>query len=212
MDWRSLETFSFGDGPALADELAALVLEGKKTATCWAASQGLLTQVGKRMIMLDGAGRCRAVIETVELVERLKSRRPEIAIGADLIAGFPTETDDMAANSLALIDDCDIVMGHIFPYSAKVGTPAARMPQVAPLVIKARAKGLREASANRRASWLANLVNSRQRVLIEREDGNGHAENFAPVRVRTEGESRIGEIVAVKVTGIEDDRLIGVAE
>jgi uncharacterized protein YhfF len=75
MDWRSLETFSFGDGPALADELAALVLEGKKTATCWAASQGLLTQVGKRMIMLDGAGRCRAVIETVELVER---RFPDI--------------------------------------------------------------------------------------------------------------------------------------
>ena len=70
MDWRSLETFSFGDGPALADELAALVLAGRKTATCWAASQGLLTHVGKRMVMLDGAGRPRAVIETVELVER----------------------------------------------------------------------------------------------------------------------------------------------
>ena len=70
MDWRSLETFSFGDGPALANELAELVLQGKKTATCWAASQGLLTEVGKRMVMLDGAGRARAVIETVELIER----------------------------------------------------------------------------------------------------------------------------------------------
>ena len=69
-DWRALETFSFGDNPQLADELADLVLAGKKTATCWAASQGLLTEVGKRMVMLDGAGRPRAVIETVELVQR----------------------------------------------------------------------------------------------------------------------------------------------
>ena len=67
MSWRELETFSFGDSPALADELAALVLEGRKRATCWAAVDGMLTEVGKRMVMLDGAGRPRAVIETVEL-------------------------------------------------------------------------------------------------------------------------------------------------
>ncbi len=69
MDWRTLGTFSFGDNPALADELAELVLAGKKTATCWAAEQGLLTDVGKRMVVLDGAGRPRAVIETVELTQ-----------------------------------------------------------------------------------------------------------------------------------------------
>jgi uncharacterized protein YhfF len=69
-DWCALETFSFGDNPKLAEELAQLVLAGKKTATCWAASEGLLTQVGKRMVMLDGAGRPRAVLETVELTER----------------------------------------------------------------------------------------------------------------------------------------------
>ncbi len=69
MDWRTLETFSFGDNPALADELAELVLAGKRTATCWAAEQGLLTDVGKRMVVLDGAGRPRAVIETVELTQ-----------------------------------------------------------------------------------------------------------------------------------------------
>jgi uncharacterized protein YhfF len=69
MDWRTLETFSFGDNPALADELAELVLAGKKTATCWAAEQGLLTDDGKRMVVLDGAGRPRAVIETVELTQ-----------------------------------------------------------------------------------------------------------------------------------------------
>lgn len=70
MDWRDLETFSFGDGPDLADELAALVLVGRKTATCWAASDGPLTEVGKRMAMLSGSGRPLAVIETVELARR----------------------------------------------------------------------------------------------------------------------------------------------
>jgi uncharacterized protein YhfF len=70
VDWQELETFSFGDNPELADELADLVLAGKKSATCWAAAQGLLTEVGKRMVMLDGSGRARAVIETVELTQR----------------------------------------------------------------------------------------------------------------------------------------------
>jgi uncharacterized protein YhfF len=70
MDWRGLETFSFGDSPELADELGALVLEGRKTATCWPVSQGELTTLGKRMVMLDGSGRPRAVLETVELTQR----------------------------------------------------------------------------------------------------------------------------------------------
>jgi uncharacterized protein YhfF len=69
-DWRGLDTFSFGDGPQMADELLALVIEGRKTATCWAASQGKLgAEPGKRFTVLDGAGRPRAVIETVELVQ-----------------------------------------------------------------------------------------------------------------------------------------------
>jgi uncharacterized protein YhfF len=69
-DWRSLEQFSFGDSPKLADELAELVLVGKKRATCWAASDGPSTEVGKRMVMLDGSGIPRAVVETVELTQR----------------------------------------------------------------------------------------------------------------------------------------------
>ena len=71
MDWRLLESFAFGDSPALADELLALVLEGKKRATCWAASQGLKgAEVGKLMVVLDGAGRPRAVVKTIELTRR----------------------------------------------------------------------------------------------------------------------------------------------
>jgi uncharacterized protein YhfF len=69
-DWRALNTFSFGDNPRLADELTALVLAGTKTATCWAISEGLLSQVGERMVLVDGAGRPRAIIETVELTQR----------------------------------------------------------------------------------------------------------------------------------------------
>jgi threonylcarbamoyladenosine tRNA methylthiotransferase MtaB len=120
---------------------------------------------------------------SVETVRRLKAKRPGIAIGADLIAGFPTESDEMAENSLRLIDDCDIVMGHIFPFSPKKGTPAARMPLVPAPVVKERARRLREATARRKALWLQSLVGTRQKILVEREDGTGHAENFAPVRI-----------------------------
>jgi len=69
-DWRSLESFSFGDNPAMADELGALVLAGKKTATCWPVSEGELTSIGKRMVMRDGRGHPAAVLETVELTKR----------------------------------------------------------------------------------------------------------------------------------------------
>ena len=149
--------------------------------------------------------------QAIETVSRLKERRPEIAIGADLIAGFPTETEEMHENSLRLVDECDIVMGHIFPYSPKKGTPAARMPQVHPKDVKARAKRLREATARRRSGWLKDLVGTRQKVLIEREDGSGHAENFAPVRVSAGGATApVGAVVEVAVTNIENDELIGV--
>jgi threonylcarbamoyladenosine tRNA methylthiotransferase MtaB len=147
--------------------------------------------------------------QAVETVARLKAKRPELAIGADLIAGFPTETDAMHANSLALVDECDIVMGHIFPFSPKKGTPAARMPQVAPALVKERARRLREATARRRAGWLKALVGSTQGVLVEREDGSGHAENFAPVRVI--GRSSVGSIVRVKIAAVENKTLIGAA-
>ena len=145
--------------------------------------------------------------DAVETVARLKAKRPEIAIGADLIAGFPTETEDMAENTLRLVEECDIVMGHIFPYSPKRGTPAARMPQTSPVIAKDRARRLREACARQRAGWLERLGGSRQRVLIEK-DGFGHAENFAPVRLDGAGDA--GEIVEVRITGVENGTLTGV--
>ncbi len=171
----------------------------------------LSLQAGDDMV-LKRMKRRHSRAEAVALVERLKAKRPDIAIGADLIAGFPTEAEDMAANSLKLIDDCDIVMGHIFPYSPKRGTPAARMPQVPADAIKARAKALRAASVRRRANWLESLVGTTQRTLIELDGRNGHAENFAPVRLASERRSGngIGTVTDLRITAFEHDTLIGI--
>lgn len=145
--------------------------------------------------------------DAMRTVERIKTARPDATIGADLIAGFPTETEEMALNSLKLLDDCDIITAHIFPFSSRPNTPAARMPQVEREIVKARAARLRDAAARRRARWLHGLVGTDQRVLIE-GSGNGHADNFAPVSVRG---ARRGQIVTVRVTGRDDDHLVGAA-
>jgi threonylcarbamoyladenosine tRNA methylthiotransferase MtaB len=161
-------------------------------------------QAGDDMI-LKRMKRRHSRAQAVEIVQRLKDRRPEIAIGADLIAGFPTETEEMAENSLKLVDECDIVMGHVFPYSPKAGTPAARMPQVPPAIAKRRASKLRDASLRRRTAWLKRLVGTRQKVLVER-GGLGHSESFAPVRMSA---GKVGRVADVLVTGLKDGMLVG---
>ncbi len=120
--------------------------------------------------------------DVLQLVARLRDRRPEIAIGADLIAGFPTESEAMHANNRSLIAEAGIVHGHIFPYSPRPGTPAALMPQVARPVVKARAAELRHAVARQRTAWQRGLVGQSLSVLAEK-DGTGYAENFARVAV-----------------------------
>ena len=163
-------------------------------------------QAGDDMI-LKRMKRRHSRAQAVEIVQRLKEKRPEIAIGADLIAGFPTETEEMAENSLKLIDDCDIVMAHIFPFSPREGTPAARMPQVPPPVVKERARRLREAGKRRRQAWLERLVGSRQKVLVESSGTIGHSESFAPVRVA----GTPGMIVEANIDSMEDGVLVGAA-
>ena len=141
--------------------------------------------------------------DAVRTVERIKALRPEATIGADLIAGFPTETEEMALNSLKLIEDCDIVAAHVFPFSPRPNTPAARMPPVPRDVAKARAARLREAAAERRSRWLDRLTGTTQPVLIE-GDGVGHTDNFAPIALY--GAQR-GESGTVRVNGRDGDRL-----
>jgi threonylcarbamoyladenosine tRNA methylthiotransferase MtaB len=143
--------------------------------------------------------------DAVKMVERVKAARPDATIGADLIAGFPTETEAMARNSLSLLDDCDVIAAHIFPFSPRPNTPAARMPQVGCQVIKARATQLRETAAARRSAWLDSLVGTTQHVLIE-NNGKGHSDTFAPVRV--DGAHR-GDSGSARITGRDGDHLIG---
>ena len=176
----------------------------------------LSLQAGDDMV-LKRMKRRHTRAQSVEMVQRLKTARPDIAIGADLIAGFPTETEAQARNTLALLDDCDIVLGHIFPYSPRPGTPAAKMPQHDATTIRARAARLRAAADVRRAAWLETLVGTVQSVLVERLDGRGHAGNYAPARLASGAAAwgantnriRRGDIAAMRVTHVEDDMLVG---
>lgn len=120
--------------------------------------------------------------DAIALVARLHERRPEIAVGADLIAGFPTEDEAAHRDNLSIIAALPVVHGHVFPYSPRPGTPAARMPQVDGEVIRRRARELREAIADQRALWLAAQVGLPLWVLAER-GGTGHAPNYARVRL-----------------------------
>ena len=124
---------------------------------------------------------------------------------------MPTR-EEMAENSLQLVEECDIVMGHVFPYSPKRGTPAARMPQVPAAAIKERASRLREATARQRSSWLRRLIGTRQNVLVERENGFGHAESFAPVRVVGGNWTELGEVIRVTIAALHGETLVGVPE
>jgi len=141
----------------------------------------------------------------INLVARMKAQRPEIAIGADIIAGFPTEDDAMFQNSIDLIRQCEIVHGHIFPYSPKKGTPAARMPQVSSQIIKARAKALREAVADERAHWLQSLIGTAQKIAVEHGGCAGHAENFAYVKL--DRPMPEGSIAAANISDVKDGAL-----
>jgi len=147
--------------------------------------------------------------DAIRLVARVKAARPDVAIGADIIAGFPTESDAAFANSLAILEECDIVYGHIFPYSPRAGTPAARMPQVAPALVKDRARRLRAACAARHEQWLDTLVGTTQQVLIELDGRTGHAENFAKVALHGTAPSPAGTIERLRILSRQGDTLIG---
>jgi threonylcarbamoyladenosine tRNA methylthiotransferase MtaB len=144
--------------------------------------------------------------DAVRIVERIKTARPDATIGADLIAGFPTETEARAQGSLRLLDDCDVVAAHVFPFSPRPDTPAARMPQVEREIVKARAARLREAAAARRNAWLDGLIGTKQRALIE-NNAKGHSDGFAPVLI--EGASR-GQVGEARIVRHDGDHLIGV--
>ena len=141
--------------------------------------------------------------DAIEFCAQVRRLRPDITLGADIIAGFPTETEEMFARSEGLVDECDLTFLHVFPYSPRPGTPAARMPQVASVEIKARAKRLRavgEAALQRR---LAAEVGATRHVLIESAT-QGRTEHFLPVAVS--GETP-GAVTALRIAGNDGARL-----
>jgi threonylcarbamoyladenosine tRNA methylthiotransferase MtaB len=201
--------FSSLDSIEIDDRLFALVTQEHRIQP----HLHLSLQAGDDLI-LKRMKRRHSATQAIDLIARLHAARPEIGIGADLIAGFPTETERQALNTLALLDEADIVHAHIFPYSARAGTAAARMPQHDAATIKARAARLRAAGGARHGRWLDTLVGTTQSVLIERTDGRGHAGNYAPARLAsgapgTGNASARGDVVAMRVSHVADGMLVG---
>jgi threonylcarbamoyladenosine tRNA methylthiotransferase MtaB len=144
--------------------------------------------------------------DAIAICQKLRKLRPDIVFGADLIAGFPTETDEMFQNSERLLDECDLTFLHIFPFSPRPGTPAARMPLVDQKIVKERAARLRAAADARLATFLARQTGTVQPVLVEKEHV-GRNPQFATVVL---GENATpGTIVNAKITGATNTNLLG---
>ena len=163
----------------------------------------LSLQSGDDMI-LKRMKRRHARAESIRFCDAMRKARPDIAFGADLIAGFPTETDDMFDNTLALVEECGLSFLHVFPFSARPGTPAARMPQNPRGVVKQRAARLRQAGEAAIRRHLDRLVATQQNVLIERS-GFGRAADFTPVALNG-GEA--GDIREATILGHDGERLL----
>ena len=142
----------------------------------------------------------------IALAERLRMIRPDIALGADIIAGFPTETEAHFENSLRLVEDCGLSFLHAFPYSPRAGTPAAKMPQVAKPEIKARAARLRAAGEAALVRHFARHVGEVREALVERGTA-ARLPDFTQVALDADGEG--GQIVPVRITGHDGKQLLG---
>ncbi len=143
--------------------------------------------------------------DAIAFTQEARRLRPGITFGADIIAGFPTETDEMFANSLKLVTDCDLTWLHVFPYSARQGTPAARMPAVNGTVIKTRAAALRAAGDTQVAKHLAAQISQTHSILME-NPRMGRTEQFTEVRFETDQSE--GQIITATIKGATKTQLI----
>jgi threonylcarbamoyladenosine tRNA methylthiotransferase MtaB len=165
----------------------------------------LSIQAGDDMV-LKRMKRRHARADAIATCDRARALRPGIVFGADLIAGFPTETDAMFTNSLNLLEECGLTFLHIFPYSARKGTPAARMPQVPMERRKARAAELRAAGERRMDLFLASQIGTEIAALIEKP-GEGRSEHYAPVKL-ADDLAPVGSVVRARVTGMFEGALV----
>lgn len=142
--------------------------------------------------------------DAIDMCRRARAYRPDMAFGADIIAGFPTETEEMFRNTLDIVEECDLTFLHVFPYSERPGTPAAKMPQVFPEVRKERAARLRAKGEEQLTKFLKFHVKQDRQIIVEK-DNFGHTEHFAPVRLdRT---LPAGSLVSVSTVSVGDNCL-----
>lgn len=144
--------------------------------------------------------------DAIAFCNEMRALRPDLVFGADLIAGFPTETDEMFARTRDLIDECGLTFLHVFPYSPRPGTPAAKMPQVPHETIKARAQILREMGATRLGDALARETGATRHVLVENSGVSGRTEHFFPVRLLRAHQP--GTLVPLAITAVDGDQLV----
>ena len=166
----------------------------------------LSIQAGDDMI-LKRMKRRHSRTDVLNVAQRLHALRPDAALGADIIAGFPTETEEMFSRSVDLVNEAGLTHLHVFPYSIRPGTPAARMPQVPGDVSRDRAARLRAAGDAAMKSFMKSRIGQITDVLIER-DGEGLCARYLPVRLETDGAiPEAGRIVPVMITGLDNDTL-----
>ncbi|MDA0787547.1 MAG: tRNA (N(6)-L-threonylcarbamoyladenosine(37)-C(2))-methylthiotransferase MtaB [Proteobacteria bacterium] len=168
----------------------------------------LSLQAGDDMI-LKRMKRRHSRAQAIAFCEQARRLRPDIVFGADLIAGFPTETDAMFAQSEALVAECGLTHLHVFPYSPRPETPAARMPQLDRSLIKQRAAVLRAAGDRNLAAFLGNEIGQTRAILLERPD-MGRTEQFAEVILEATNGTP-GQIIDARITGTDGARLTAVA-
>jgi threonylcarbamoyladenosine tRNA methylthiotransferase MtaB len=149
--------------------------------------------------------------DAIKFTEAVLKKRPEMVFGADIITGFPTETEEMFKNSLNLVDDCNLTFLHVFPYSEREGTPAIKMPSVQKSIRKERAKRLRDKGDIAISHLYKSLIGKKGNALIEKIDDNGngfgHLENFVPITI--DGALNAGQITRVEVSGFENGVMKG---
>ena len=146
--------------------------------------------------------------DAIDLCDQLKQKRPEISFGADLIVGFPTETEEMFQNTLDIIEECQLDWIHAFPFSPRPGTPAAKMPQNDNKLIKLRSKILRDVAKQRKIKHLENLVGKNIEVFVEK-DNKGHSNQFAPIKL-IEKEIKSGQTITALIKSSDENFAHGV--
>ena len=156
----------------------------------------LSLQSGDDMI-LKRMKRRHSRADSIRFATEIKRQRPDVIFGADLIAGFPTETEEMFVNSLRIVEECGLTHLHVFPFSSCPGTPAARMPQLDRGIVKERAARLRDKGARAFANHLAAEHGALRHILVERDD-HGRTEHFTLAEI---GGGAPGEIIAARITG-----------